>query len=351
MPDQGQIAERAREILKARGAVWDMTLPWVQMYWSIDLLRRYHEAGYTYVSLTIQDLPATFNGVLRDITAFRKLCEPHSDWLVFAGTGEEIDAGREAGKLVLGLNVQDTALVHEDFDRLSVLRSLGVRHMLLAYQLRNRAADGCAEPANAGLSLFGQELVRRMNKERIVVDCSHVGKQSTLDAMEVSSAPVIFSHSGIRALCEHIRNIDDEQIKACAATGGAIGIVGIGAFLGDPQAKAETVFRNIDYVAQLVGAEHAGIGTDYIDDLGPIWPGMIAGKKDMWRDPSGNQLYEGVAFSPEQLSELVELMIGAGYSDTDIQGILGDNFRRVYSVVEGTAATQSAIGAEQQQRA
>lgn len=328
------IQVRAGQLIADCPNVWDLTIPWVRMYWSVELLRRYHEAGYTYASLTIQDMPASFVGVQQEVRDFQSECEPHSDWLCFARTGAEIDAARRDEKLALGINVQDTALVHDDLDRLEVLRDLGVRHMLLAYQVRNRAADGCAEPANAGLSLFGRELVRKMNDVGIVVDGSHVGKCSSLDAIEISQTPVIFSHSGIKAVCDHIRNIDDEQIRACADAGGVIGIVGIGAFLGDPKAKATTVFRHIDHVVQLVGPEHAGIGTDFIDDLAPVWKAIEETGGDAWH-PNGPQRYEGVAFAPEQLNELVQIMISNGYDDDAIGGILGNNFRRVYDQVCG----------------
>lgn len=341
---------RAKSLITKAEHVWDLTLPWVEMYWSIDVLKRYREAGYTYISLTIQDMPASYEGVLKEVVRFKELCEPHADWLVFARTQAELEGAQRQGKLVLGLNVQDTEPVHDDLTRLQVLKDFGVRHMLLAYQLRNRAADGCSEPGDAGLSLFGRRLIREMNKVGIVVDCSHTGRRSTLEAMELSTAPVIFSHSGVRAVCEHIRNIDDEQIRACAGTGGVVGVVGIGAFLGDPDAKAETVFRHIDHVVQLVGPEHAGIGTDFIDDMEPVWPGMIESKDYMWRDPKGTQLYEGVAFAPEQLTDLVEMMLQNGYSEKDTMGVLGANFHRVYSSVGDARRTTNPSEAETQAR-
>ncbi len=328
---------RASQLIADCRNVWDLTIPWVRKYWSIDLLKRYHEAGYTYASLTIQDMPASFEGVQQDIRDFQKECEAHSDWLCFAPSSAEIDEAHEQGKLALGLNVQDTVLVHDDLGRLEVLRDLGVRHMLLAYQVRNRAADGCAEPADGGLSLFGRQLIRKMNEVGIVVDGSHVGRQSTLDAIECSETPVIFSHSGVKGVCNHIRNIDDEQIRACAEAGGVVGIVGIGAFLGDPSASARTVFRHIDHVVQLVGPGHVGIGTDFINDLEPVWKAIEESGGDAWH-PEGPQRYEGVAFAPEQLVELVQIMVSAGYDDAAICGVLGNNFRRVYDAVHGASA-------------
>jgi membrane dipeptidase len=205
--------------------------------------------------------------------------------------------------------------------------------MLLAYQLRNRAADGCAEPADAGLSLFGRRLVREMNRLGMIVDGSHTGRRSSLDAIETSTQPVIFSHSGVLAQCRHIRNIDDDQIRACAQSGGVVGIVGIGAFLGEPAATSEVVFRHLDHVVQLVGPRHAGIGSDFIDDMQPIWPSIRAGIDGPWRDPYGTQLYEGVACAPEQLVELVALMFDHGYDEAAVRAVLGGNFRRVYEQV------------------
>ena len=333
---------RASALIENAESVWDMTLPWVEMYWSVEVLKRYRRAGYTYISLTIQDMPASFSGVLTEVARFKELCAPHSDWLTFARTQNDIIEGQKSGKLVLGLNVQDTVLVHEDLERLRALKDLGVRHMLLAYQLRNRAADGCAEPDDAGLSLFGRRLVKKMNEVGMIIDCSHTGRRSSLEAIELSSDPVIFSHSGAKSVCEHIRNIDDDQIRACAGSGGAVGIVGIGAFIGDPQARAETVFRHIDHVVQLVGPTHVGIGTDFIDDMDPVWPSIIEAKDGMWRDPSGTQIYEGVSFAPEQLEDLVEIMLQQNYSDDVVKAILGGNFRRVYDAVGADPNASSA---------
>ena len=164
----------------------------------------------------------------------------------------------------------------------------------------------------------------------MIVDASHVGRQSSLDAIEHSDAPVIFSHSGVSAIHKHIRNIDDDQIRACAESGGAVGVVGIGAFLGDPGASAKMMFRHIDHIAQLVGPEHVGIGTDFIDDIAPIWDSINKYGGDAWH-PDGKQTYDGVAFAPEQLVELVNVMLKNGYDESAINGVLGENFRRIYA--------------------
>ena len=223
-------------------------------------------------------MPATYAGVLQTIAEWRQVCEGHRDWLVMVDSLADIDAARGAGKLAMGINVQDCAPLETDLSRLAALRAAGVWHMLLAYQTRNLVADGCAEPADAGLSLLGRQVIAEMNRVGIVVDCAHTGYRSSLEAMELSGRPTIFSHSGAFAVCRHIRNIRDDQIEACAATGGVVGIVGIGAFLGDPRAAAETMFRHLDHVVSLVGAEHAGIGTDFVKDMEMIWKWMDEAK-------------------------------------------------------------------------
>lgn len=323
--------------------VWDMTLPWIPMYWDMEVLARYKRSGYTFVSATLQDWPPTFTGTQQCIKRFKDFAEAESDWLVFGSSITEIDRGRAQGKLVVGLNSQETRLIEEDVSKIEELFKIGVRHMLLAYNVRNLVADGCAEVADAGLSNFGRQVVKEMARVGMVVDCSHTGCRSSLEAIDLSERPVIFSHSNPAALCAHIRNITDEQIRACAARGGVIGVVGVGAFLGDVLARTETMFRHIDYIATLVGPEHVGLGTDYvgifpaqsypaawqaIEAQGKSWPDP----SNAWRDPTGTQIpfAESSCFRPEQLSELIEMMLRHGYSRDVIRGILGGNFRRVY---------------------
>lgn len=331
------------EIL-AESDVWDLTLPWLPVYWDIDVLARYKRAGFTFVSLTLQDWPPTLEGMQQCVGRFKEIVARHADWLTFGHSLAEIDRGRREGKLVLGLNSQEIRPVGEDLSRVEALYELGVRHMLLAYNVRNLAADGCAEVADAGLSNFGRQLVREMNRVGMIVDCAHTGRRSSLEAIELSERPVIFSHSNVYSLCPHIRNIRDEQIRACADRGGVIGIVGVGAFLGDIEARTESMFRHIDYVATLVGPEHVGLGTDFVNIFPvknhlPAWEAMDETCKswpeaaNAWPDPSGAQIpvENSYCFRPEQLAELVAIMLAHGYTVGVVKGILAANFRRVYA--------------------
>nr|WP_053000355.1 membrane dipeptidase [Sphingomonas sp. Y57] len=325
------ITDKAKAMISG-SEVWEMTLPWLTDYQDIDILARYHRAGFDFVSLTVEDFPPTFDGVDAHIRKVKDSIAPHAEWLTVATSLAELDAARSNGQLALGFNVQDTVQLGSDLSSIEALFHLGVRHMLLAYNIRNFVADGCAEPSDAGLSLFGRQVIREMNRIGMVVDCSHTGRRSSLEAIELSSLPTIFSHSGAKRLCAHIRNIDDAQIRACAAGGGVIGVVGIGAFIGDAEARSETVFRHIDHIASLVGPQHVGLGTDYVQDMAGVWASIVAAKDSSWPDPTGTQLYEGGCFQPEQLVELVQIMLEHGYAADAINGILGGNFRRVYKM-------------------
>jgi membrane dipeptidase len=330
----------ARDLIRREG-VWDMTLPWMPESWDIDVLRRFHDAGVSFISLTLQDWWPTFKGTLDAINKFKELVSKHADWICFAFEVSAIEAAREAGKLALGINSQEFAPVGKDLRRLRCLHDAGMRQIVLAYNVRNIVADGCAEAADAGLSNYGRLVVSELNALGITIDCSHVGRRSSLEAIELSSAPIIFSHSGVFKITPHIRNLTDEQISACAKANGVIGIVGVGAFLGDFKAQTESIFRHIDYVAQLAGIDNVGLGTDYIDAL-PMeavpseddpaemapWPSDAIS----WPDPGYGHLSieRSYCFPPERLSMLVEHMLNRGYSEADVAKVLSGNFKRVY---------------------
>jgi membrane dipeptidase len=202
--------------------------------------------------------------------------------------------------------------------------------MLFAYNLDNAAGGGCHD-GDAGLTAFGRAAIGEMNRVGMLVDCSHCSLRTSLEAMEASSAPVIFSHSNARALHPHGRNITDEQMRACARTGGVIGINGIGLFLGDPAGSTEAMARHVAHAAEVAGPAHVGLGLDY--DWDRAWQAPDAALTvDMRFWPPGAGYEEQARFAhaaPEQLPALAELLLARGFSEAEVKGVLGGNFLRV----------------------
>ncbi|MEE9253525.1 MAG: membrane dipeptidase, partial [Pseudomonadales bacterium] len=308
-----------------------MTLPWVRGYADRETLPRYHAAGIDVVSLTVasrEDCSSAVHwiaNVTRDIRA-------HEETMLLCRSIADVDRARAAGKLALVYNLQETMCFEDKLELIELLYDLGVRHALLAYNVKNTVGDGCAERTDAGLSRWGIEVVREMNRVGMLVCGTHSGYRTTMDAMEVTSAPFIFSHSNAYGVYPHYRNIKDDQITACAASGGVIGVNGLGEFLDDHEAKTHSMFRHVDYIAKLVGPEHVGIGLDFVKNVDAFWA-FVRRADYMWpANPNQQRSFSKFA-QPEQVVELTQLLLDAGYAETDIRGILGENFRRVAALV------------------
>lgn len=260
-----------------------------------------------------------------------------TDQLCLATDTAAIRAAKRDGKLAAILHFQGTGPFEDDLGLAEIYWRLGVRVVQLAYNVRALAADGCEEPGNAGLSRFGRQLVAELNRFGMVVDVSHTGHQSSLDAVEVSAAPVIASHSNAFAVQPSRRNLQDDLIRALADSGGVIGINGYPAFVAD--SVTPTLDQYIDhmaYIADLVGAEHVGIGVDYTTRDLPMadYDQLITSgawtpesyPPPPWHYPSG--LDDGSG-----LPNLTTRLLERGFSEQDVRGILGENWLRVFDAV------------------
>ena len=323
----GAEAGAAARALTQNALVWDNTLPWGPSYADADTWPRFHDAGVDLISLTVMGPEALLDGTVRQIARVRAAIRAQPDRFVLCGTADEVLAAKAAGKLGLVFNLQETDMLEGRLEMVQAYYDLGVRHMLLAYNARNHVGDGCAERSDGGLSRWGLEVVAEMNRVGMLVDGTHAGHRTTMDAMAACTAPFIFSHCNAHAVHPHYRNIRDDQIKACARSGGVVGLNGLGEFLGDDTAGSASIFRHMDHMVQLVGAEHVGLGLDYVRNAGRFWD-WVRDNAHMW--PASPNDRTGSAFAqPEQVAELTELMLRAGYGDADVRGILGGNWLRL----------------------
>jgi len=294
----------------------------------LNLLQEWLDCGVNYLSINVGFDVMDWQETLATLAAYRHWVQANADRFVLVDDAADIERARKENKFALSFDIEGMNALNQNINMVGVYHALGVRQMLFAYNLNNAAAGGCHD-RDTGLTEFGKQVVREMNRVGMIVDCSHAAYSTTMDIMHESSKPVVFSHSNPTAIWEHQRNITDDQIKACAATGGVIGVNGMGIFLGDNDISNATLMRHIKYLADLVGCEHIGFGFDYspkVDvDIGVI----LRSRPDYW--PAGQQ-YDTPAIKhagPQQLQDLVENLSTAGFDDDDIRGILGDNFRRV----------------------
>jgi len=317
------ISKEAQQIHE-RALVWD-THACFPLKPDSDLseLKRYRDSGVNFVSLNIGMDMDSFENVIQVLARFRNYIASHSDNYVLALTVQDVLKAKESSKLAIAFDLEGSDPLLGNINLVSFYYDLGVRQMLLAYNKDNRASGGCME-GNMGLTDFGKNVIREMNRVGMVVDVSHMSYRATMEAFEVSSSPVIFSHSNPSALRENARNISDEQIKACAKTGGVIGINGIGDFLGGT--SSELIVQNIEYVMNLVGPKHVGIGLDFVVDKQELIE-YIEGHPDVYPPDKVNDYLSFV--EPEQFPEFTELLVQKGYREQIINGILGGNFLRV----------------------
>ncbi len=325
--DSDATAARA-DALRARAVVCDLTLPWGPGYDNQDtVLERFREGGIDFVSLTVGLDRMSLEATVRHIAAERaRFAGLEKQGIVLAETVDDILAAKRTGRLAVGFHFQGSNPLAGDPKMVGLYYRLGVRHMLFAYNQRNLAADGCHEDSDCGLSRFGRALVREMNRVGMIVDCTHTGHRSTMDIVEGSADPVMFSHSNAWSLVPHDRNIKDDQIDACAARGGLIGINGVGHFLSpDMIASPEAMFRHIDYMVARVGWRHVCIGIDHVY-YGRQMAARRAANPDTF--PKGYPAGAATAsyLGPEDLRAVTRLMVGHGYPDEAVLGILGQNF-------------------------
>jgi membrane dipeptidase len=328
MIDANGLQERSRRLFRD-ALVWDTTLGWLDSRPDLALLSRFHAAGIDHISLTVGVDMLGADVPLRQIAQVRALCDAEPDKYVLAHDVAAIDAAKVSGKLALTFNLQGTNGLAGNLHMVETFYQLGVRSMLLAYNQKNLVGDGCSERTDAGLSRFGVRLVEEMNRVGMLVDGSHSGYRTTMDAMDVTRAPFIFSHSSAWSVFPHYRNIKDDQIRRCAETGGLIGVCGL---WHDVKASTETMFRHIDHIAGLVGAKHIGLGIDYVSSREAFWD-YVRAAPDLWPLIDGKPHIETDFVQPEEVEEVCEHMLRHGYSEEDVLGILGGNFRRVASQV------------------
>jgi membrane dipeptidase len=266
------------------------------------------------------------------IAGFRASIERTPQKYRLTRTVAEIESAKSNGALAIGFDLEGSMPLMDRPEMVEVYRALGVNQIHFAYNRNNSVADGCHD-IERGLTPLGKRMVRAVNEVGMLMDCSHTGRRCSLDIMNESSAPVVFSHANPLALVEHGRNITDEQIKACATTGGVVCVSGVSWFLGSENPSADDLARHVAYIADLVGIEHVGIGTD-ISVHQPGLDDTPAGDFDpayWWPKSAGyDQALANVAFVPVRVwRDLPAALARVGIEQADAAIVMGGNIARV----------------------
>lgn len=308
-----------------------------------DEMDRCKAAGFKVLAAcpSADSLDGSVEGIMKGTEFYLSKMNERPDNYMIVRTTRDIDEAVKQNKLGIYFTHQGTQIFGGDVDRVAFWREVGFGYCLLAYNQRNDVGDGCFEVENRGLTDYGKKLIDGYNRYGMIVDVSHTGERTSLDAIERSSKPVISSHSGAKAVSDYQRSLSDSVIKAVASSGGVCAINMVGAFVDKSNPDIVTtdmLFRHIDYMANLVGIDHVGFGSDYIPNVN-FTASII-------QTPMGQAVFPDGGYStaagakgfptpaPYQIvAALVDTMLENGYSEDDCSKFLGANMYRVFEQV------------------
>ena len=322
------IAEKVQSILDGE-VIWDAHSGFMpDPAADLDNLRIWRDAGVDYLSIDVGFDLLPWEKTVATLAAFRHWILARPSEYVLVSSADEILAAKSAGRLAVTFDIEGMNALDGRIEMVEFYHHLGVRQILFAYNRNNLAGGGCHDE-DIGLTAFGRQVIDEMNRLGMFVDVTHTGYRTTMDVMEYTDRPVIFSHSNPKALCGHGRNIADEQIRACARTGGIIGVVGLNRFLGENRTDSERLADHVEYLIDLAGPRHVGIGLDYafpveIEGIDTV----IADNPQFWPKneyPAGATTYA----APAQMRELVEVLLRRGQPERTVRDVMGGNFMRL----------------------
>jgi membrane dipeptidase len=318
---------RARALL-ASSVVWDAhgCMPLRADAGFLPQLERYRSSGVTVASLNVGMAEIPWTEHLRVLSFMRQWIAKRPEHYRLVASVEDIERCKQDGRLGITFDIEGMCPVQDDLSLVQTFYELGVRWMLIAYNRNNKAGGGCQDE-ELGLTSIGRQIIDEMERVGMVLCCSHTSYRAAREALEYAKQPVIFSHSNPRALWDHPRNIPDDLIRLCARSGGVVNLNGIGIFLGDNDNTTETLVRHIDYVAQMIGPEHVGLGLDYVFDPSELTD-FIKQRPDIFPPEKGYDRRIALV-EPERIPAIAEALLMRGYAESAVQGILGHNNLRV----------------------
>jgi len=330
-----------------------VTTPWLFVdacvqIWDDTDYAKLHEYGATAYAITTFRPHDDAGAALDAIANWHRIARAYPN-VRLARTARDIEEAKANGQAAIIVASQGGDFLGNHLDRLDVFHAMGLRMMIPAYNTRTPICDGCLEPNDAGLSRMGREWVRACNRLGVLIDLTHVGERSTLEILDATEQPVVFSHSNPKALVDNPRNVSDEQIRRVADVGGVVAPTNWGPLnlpAGQTTRPTLTQFVDaIDYVVQLVGIDHVGIGTDMSHGTYPDGD-LIRGLPS--KRTVGGAYADHIEFAPRsrlryvegfddygQINQVADALVRRGYGEDGAAKVLGGNFLRVFRRVWG----------------
>ncbi len=327
--------------LHGASIIIDATCPLasVKNYW-----QNWIQGGATAIAPTVNRPPELMRDSMRRVGEWLYILRQNQDKLILVSGADDIYRAKEENKMGIIFHFQGTTPFETDLNNFEIFYRIGVRMVQLTYNVKDFVGDGCAERTDCGLSEFGLKAIAEMNRLGIVIDCSHTGYRTTMEAIEASEKPVIISHGNAKEVCESNRNLADDTIQAVAKNGGVMGLNGYPDFVSQKRPPTlDDLIDHADYYAKLVGVDHVSVGIDYYEGQAGVASeeeAQVLYKKSVdagiWnpRDysPPPWVFPEGIGM-PEKLGNLTAGLVRRGYSDEDVKKIMGLNLVRVFKEV------------------
>ena len=273
-----------------------------------------------------------FDKTMSEISQWLEWFDVHQDLIMPVHSAADIRTAKETNRVGIILGWQNTSAINDNVGNLRLFHRLGVRVVQLTYNTQNLVGAGCWESRDFGLSDFGRHVVEELNHLGMLIDLSHVGPQTSADAIAHSKAPVAYTHC-CPMLKEHARNKTDDQLKAIADRGGFVGFASYTPFLPKgPETTLDDCVTAMDYLINLIGEEAVGIGTDWVQDQDIAFFEYLTRDKGTGRPTT--PFYSDVPPMPKGLETLgdfrnfIPAMERAGWSETRIRRVLGENWMR-----------------------
>ena len=312
-----------------------------------EMVENARKSGITAVNATCSASgvgAGSFIETVANVAFWEREFDAHPDVLVKVKSVAGLREAKRSGRVGVILGFQDGTMFDLDLSRVSLFYDLGVRIVQLTYNLRNLLGDGCLEPANAGLSVFGRQVVARMNELGMLVDLSHVGRQTTLDAIAASTKPVAATHTGCAALNDVPRNKPDNILKGIADRGGVAGIYLMPFLRSQGQPGADDFVRHVTHAVNICGEDHVGVGSDLSITPLDLTPEFRAKHADFVRQRRQAGIsapgeaadvfnYVPEFNSPRRMELIANALARAGFKAARIEKIIGANWLRLLGEV------------------